>query len=82
MEKVESRYYFPVFCFFTVLTMSFFMSLVILLINFGFVVDVLYSWPKSWVGAFSVAFPISLLVIPVVKKIVDRAFASKVASNT
>jgi len=54
--------------------MSFFMSLVNLLINFGFVVEVLYSWPKSWAGVFSVAFPIGLVVIPIVKKLVDPIF--------
>jgi len=46
------------------------MSLVISLFNVGFVDNIIGIWLKAWSFAFIVAFPIVLVIAPLVHKLV------------
>lgn len=58
-----------VFAFFMALIMSGFMSFVILLINLGFIDQIIHLWLKAWATAFVVAFPTVLTIAPLVRRI-------------
>jgi hypothetical protein len=47
------------------------MSFIICLVNLGFVENIMIIWLKSWGTAFVIAYPVVLLVNPVVRKIVE-----------
>jgi hypothetical protein len=70
--KINKKYYQLVFG----LLMSFFMSIsisfVLTLVNTGLGDDFLLIWLKSFAFGFIVAFPISLVVFPMVKKFTDK----------
>lgn len=53
------------------LLMSCVMSLVITVFNVGFVDQIMNIWLKAWGMAFVVAFPVVVLISPVVKKLVS-----------
>ncbi len=67
---IDRKYQPIVFAFFMALLMSCVMSLVISIFNVGMVDNLLHIWLKAWGFAFSAAFPIVLLVSPVVRKLV------------
>ncbi len=54
------------------IVMSFFISLVLTMINFGLGPGYLYAWLKSFIVGFIVALPIALVVFPPIKRISDR----------
>jgi len=56
--------------------MTFIMSLIITIINIGFVDNILYIWIHAWIVSFAVAFPAVLVVLPFVRKLVT-VIASK-----
>jgi len=60
-----------VFAFFMALLMSCFMSFVISVFNVGFVNNILTIWLKAWGFSFVVAFPVAIVVSPVVRKLVS-----------
>ena len=67
---IDKKYQPIVFAFFMALLMSCVMSLVISIFNVGMVDGILRIWLKACGFAFSVAFPIVLLVSPIVRKLV------------
>jgi hypothetical protein len=67
---IDKKYQQLVFAFFMALLMSCIMSFVISTFNVGFVNNILFIWLKAWGFAFVVAFPVILLVVPVVRKMV------------
>lgn len=70
--KLHKRYYSLVFAFFMSLNMSFLMSGVITLINLGMVDDFLHRWLlKAFPTAWAAAFPISLFVVPILRRFVS-----------
>jgi hypothetical protein len=73
--KISRKYYSVVFAVFVSLGMSFFMSLALTLINLGFVPDFHLIWLTGYAVSFLVSLPISLLLIPIVKRIVDKLTA-------
>jgi len=70
--RINRRYSGLLFGFLVSLGMTFFMSLVLTLINLGFVPEFLERWAKAFVVEFVVGLPTSLVIIPVVRRIVDR----------
>ncbi|MEM0356869.1 MAG: DUF2798 domain-containing protein [Candidatus Bathyarchaeia archaeon] len=54
------------------LGISFAMSLVLTLINLGLVPDFPTKWFRAFLIGFAVSFPTSLVIIPAVRRIVDR----------
>ena len=74
--KIPRRYYNPVFSFVMSLMMSFLMSGVITFINLGWVHDFMLRWLlHAFPSAWAVAFPLSLFVVPVVRRLVARMVA-------
>ncbi|WP_229801581.1 DUF2798 domain-containing protein [Halioglobus japonicus] len=47
------------------------MSLIICLLNFGLIENILLIWLKSWGTAFLIAYPVVLLINPLVSKLVN-----------
>jgi hypothetical protein len=47
------------------------MSLVVTLVNLGFISGFILKWFKAWGFAFIVGFPIVAIVIPIVRKIIS-----------
>ncbi len=68
---IDRKYHKIVFAFFMALLMSCVMALAISIFNVGFVNNIVYIWLKAWVFAFSLAFPIVIVVAPIVNKLVD-----------
>ena len=68
---INRKYKSFVFSFFMSLLMSGIMSLAITIFNLGLVDDLIIIWLRSWVFAFFIAFPVIILVSPVVHKIVS-----------
>lgn len=53
------------------LLMSCIMSLVVSLLNVGFVSNILHIWLKAWGFSFIVAFPTVSVVAPIVGRLVN-----------
>jgi hypothetical protein len=60
------------FVFFVALTMSFLMSFALTGINLGFPANFLLLWLRSWLLAFPIAFAAGLLVVPPIRKLVEK----------
>lgn len=58
------------------LLISFFMSgaisLTLLLIDFANPLAALQAWPKAWATSMAIAFPLSLLIVPSTKKLINK----------
>jgi hypothetical protein len=52
--------------------MSFSISFVLTLINAGLRSDFLFVWIRGFTIGFIVALPISLIVVPIMRRVVDR----------
>ncbi|MBC8443962.1 DUF2798 domain-containing protein [Candidatus Woesearchaeota archaeon] len=52
--------------------MSLIMSFVLTLINVGWVPHFFMIWLKSFGISFAVALPISLVIVPLIRKLLDR----------
>lgn len=68
MQKLPQKYYNITFSLFMAFIMTALMSFVVTSYNLGFGDDFLVRWLKSWRIAFILAFPILLVVAPVVRK--------------
>ena len=75
---IDRKYQDLVFAFFMSFVMSCFMSLVISILNVGFVNNILYLWLKAWGFAFVIAFPTIILVSPVIRKLVSVVIKDEV----
>ncbi|ALS97055.1 DUF2798 domain-containing protein [Lacimicrobium alkaliphilum] len=56
--------------FFMSLSMSCIMSLVVTLYNLGLPEGLLYIWVKAWGFGFMVAFPVVLVISPLIRRLV------------
>ena len=70
MMRLAQRHTPVLLAFVTSLMMSFIMSMVITFINLGVVEDFLLRWLSAWLSAFIIAFPATLLVLPIARRIV------------
>ena len=72
--KIPRRFYNLVFSFSVAILMSFLMSFCLTAINIGFPVHFFPAWLRSWGIGFLVAFPVSLLIIPAIRRFLERFF--------
>lgn len=72
MVRVNKKYSTILFGVLLSLGMSFSMSLVLTLINLGFVPDFFEKWIRAFAIGFIVSFPTSMLIIPIVRRIVSK----------
>ncbi|WP_425470050.1 DUF2798 domain-containing protein [Saccharospirillum alexandrii] len=59
------------------LAMSGVMSLAMLSIELADVIDVIKQWPGAWGISMLVAFPVSMVIVPVTQKLVSRIIISE-----
>ena len=69
---IPKKYELLVFSFFMVLLNSGIISLVLSIVHLGFESHTLYVWLKSWGLGFVVAYPMVIVLSPLVRKLVDR----------
>lgn len=72
---IPKRFQFHIFSFFMSLLMSGVMSLAMLTMNSATLVQVIKNWPGAWVLSMLVAFPSSLLVVPLTQRLVSKIVA-------
>ena len=70
--KISRKYYTVLFGSLVSIAMSFFMSLVLTTINVGLGPNFWEIWLIAFTVSFLVGLPISLIIIPIVRKIVDK----------
>ena len=73
---IPNRYHFYTFSFFMSLLMSGVMSLAMLFLNSSTLVDMIVNWPKAWSISMLVAFPVSMIVVPITRKLVSKIVTS------
>ena len=71
MRRLDSRHSTGLFALLMSVSLSFFISLFLVAVKTGFGEGFLLLWTESFFLGVIVGFPISLLVIPIVRKIVD-----------
>ena len=69
---IPKRFQFYVFSFFMSLLMSGVMSLSMLAFQSATLIDVIASWPGAWAISMLVAFPVSMLVVPLTQRLVSK----------
>lgn len=69
---INKKYEFVLFAFLMALFMAGFMSFIVTLINIGFVDNILSIWFEAYWKAFLVAFPTIFVVVPQVRKVVNK----------
>ena len=75
MHVIPKQYAQYVFYFFMALLMSALMSLVVTIINIGFVPNLIAAWFSAWVVGFLAALPAIMIVTPAVRRIVGHLIA-------
>ncbi len=70
--KIPKKYANFVFILLVAFFMSMLMSFVIVLINIGLKTDFIFLWLRSWGFAFPIAFCVAYLVVPRVRRFVDK----------
>jgi len=73
---IPHRFQFHTFSFFMSLLMSGVMSLAMLSIELADFIDVITQWPRAWGIPMLVAFPISMVIVPITQKLVSRIVVS------
>ena len=74
---IPHRFRFQTFSFFMSLLMSGVMSLAMLSFEVSTIAELVAQWPKAWGISMLVAFPVSLIVVPVTQKLVSRIVLSE-----
>ena len=69
---IPKRFHFYTFAFFMSLFMSGFMSLTMLALTSETLNGVILRWLEAWGISMIVAFPVSILVVPITQKIVSK----------
>ncbi|ANB16410.1 DUF2798 domain-containing protein [Dokdonella koreensis] len=76
LRKLPARYAGIVMPFFLSVLMTAMVSLISTLRSVGWSEDVLRMWPGAWGLSWLVAFPVLLLVLPLVRKLTARVVQS------
>ena len=76
MMRIDKIYSIIPFAVLMSLGMSFSMSLTLTLVNVGFD-GFLEKWPRAFIIGFIVSLPTSLIMIPIVRKIVNKLTSSE-----
>ena len=72
---IPKRYQFHTFSFFMSLLMSGVMSLAMLIMGSRSWIEIIASWPNAWAVSMLVAFPVSMLVVPITQRLVSKLVA-------
>ena len=75
-EMIPKRFHFYTFSFFMSLLMSGTMSLAMLSIDSTTAAEILSKWPQAWAISMLVAYPVSMLVMPLTTRLVSKLVAS------
>lgn len=73
---IPRKFHFHTFSFFMSLLMSGVMSFAMLSLESTSVVQAMIRWPEAWAVSMLVAFPVSMLVVPLTQKLVSRIVAA------
>ena len=73
---IPKRFHFYTFSFFMSLLMSGTMSLAMLFIDSTTLAEILSKWPQAWTISMLVAYPVSMLVMPLTTRLVSKLVAS------
>lgn len=73
---IPKRFHFYTFSFFMSLLMSGTMSLAMLFIDATTLAEILSKWPQAWTISTLVAYPVSMLVMPLTTRLVSKLVAS------
>ncbi len=74
MKKISRKYFNLIFSTLVAVLMSLFMSFVLTAINIGFPSFFIGAWLTSLGIGFAVALPVSLIVIPLVHRLIEPWF--------
>lgn len=75
MKKLPKRFYNLTFSLLMAIMMSAVMSFVVTSYNLGFSEQLIWSWLKAWRLAFFTAFPILMVVSPLVRRFTAKIVA-------
>ena len=70
--KINRKYYSLLFGLFVSIIMSLIMSFVLTLINVGWQQHFFLIWLRAFGISFAVALPISLIIVPLIRKFLNR----------
>jgi hypothetical protein len=70
--KIDKRFAPLVNALFMAIVLPFFMTFVVSLVNIGFTDRLVAAWMKTWAIASVAAFPLILILAPLIKKTVGR----------
>ena len=70
--KIRRKYYGLLFGLFVSIIMSLVMSFALTLINAGWQPNFFMIWLKSFGISFTVALPVSLALVPLIRKLLDK----------
>lgn len=71
-RKLSNRYYGLVFAFFMAGCMTCVVSLISTIVNMGLETSIIIVWFSSWAASFVFAFPLTIVVVPIVKSITNK----------
>ena len=74
---IPNRFHFYTFSFFMSLLMSGVMSLATLFLEPATLTEMLSNWPKAWTISMIVAFPVSMLIVPLAQRLVSILVSAK-----
>lgn len=69
---IPKRFHFHTFSFFMSLLMSGVMSFAMLTLESATLDEVIENWPTAWAISMLVAFPVSLIVVPLTERLVSK----------
>jgi len=70
--KIKKKYYGFLFALLVSIIMSLIMSFALTLINVGWQPHFFMIWLKAFGISFAVALPVSLIVVPLIRKLLDK----------
>ena len=74
---IPRKFQFHTFSFFMSLLMSGVVSLAMLSLQLPTFIEVILHWPKAWGISMLVAFPVSMVIVPITQKLVARIVVSE-----
>lgn len=74
---IPRRFQFQTFSFLMSLLMSGVISLAMLSLELAAVMDVITQWPRTWGMSMLIAFPVSMVTVPITQKLVSIIVASE-----
>jgi hypothetical protein len=70
--KIHKKYYYIIFNILISIVMSAVMSLFFLIINVGLIPGFIVLWLKAFGTGFLIALPVTFLIIPLIRRLLDK----------